>query len=252
MNILVINGSPKKRGGASSFFSKIAELMLFPHRVTVKSLGMSRNYDTLFEHLQSVDVVILSAPLYVDGIPSHLIPFLKQMEEYCANNPCKFMLYVISNSGFIEGRQNRAHLQQYQCWCERAGIVWGGGLGIGGGVMLHVIFYMTLLESIAEFIICVIINLVSGKPLITSALLTGLMRGIGIWLFLCSGMLFCELRMVLAIKKKRCMRNLYTRVMIPSLLFLVVADMYMAVIALLHGKPLFLLYKKGKYIQDIG
>jgi hypothetical protein len=160
------------------------------------------------------------------------------------------MFYVISNSGFIEGHQNQTHLQQYQCWCERAGIVWGGGLGIGGGVMLYVIFYTIFLLSIAQLIIGIGINLVSGKPAVNSAPLVSFVRDVGIWLFLCSGMLFCELRMALAIKKKRRMKNLYTRVMIPSFLFLVFADIYMAAIALLHGKPLFLLYKKGKYIKN--
>jgi hypothetical protein len=157
------------------------------------------------------------------------------------------MLYVISNSGFIEGHQNQAHLQQYQCWCEHAGIVWGGGLGIGGGVMLHVIFYMMFLLSIAQLITGIGVNLFSGKPAVNGVMLVSFIRDVGSWLFLCSGMLFCELRMVLAIKRKRRMKNLYTRVMIPSFLFLVFADIYMAVIALLHGKPPFLLYKKGKY-----
>jgi hypothetical protein len=59
MNILVINGSPKKRGGASVFFSRILGLMLFPHRITPRSFGVSKNYDAVFEYLQSVDVVIL-------------------------------------------------------------------------------------------------------------------------------------------------------------------------------------------------
>lgn len=250
MNILVINGSPKKRGGASVFFSKILGLMLFPRRIIIKSFGVSKNYDAIFEHLQSVDVVILSVPLYVDGIPSHLIPFLKQMEQYCINNKCKFMLYVISNSGFIEGHQNQTHLQQYQCWCEHAGIAWGGGLGIGGGVMLHVIFYVMFLLSIAQFMIGIGINLVLGKPAVNGALLVSFVRDVGIWLFLCGGMLFCEFRMAGAIKKKRSIKNQYTRAMIPSFIFLICADIFMALSALFHGKLIFSLYKKGNYTKN--
>jgi multimeric flavodoxin WrbA len=164
MNILLINGSPKKKGGASAFFSKVLGFMLFPQRVMSKTIGVSRNYENIFTYLKSMDTVILSVPLYVDGIPSHMIHFLQQMEWYCVHNKCKFMLYVISNSGFVEGRQNHAHLEQYKCWSERAGITWGGGLGIGGGVMLHVIFYVMLLLSIIQFIIGILINIFSGEP----------------------------------------------------------------------------------------
>jgi len=96
MKILVINGSPKKKGGASVFFSKILRFMLFPYKVIFKAVGLSRNYADIFAHLENTDVVIISAPLYIDSIPSHFLHFLKQMEEYCINNKCKFMLYAIS------------------------------------------------------------------------------------------------------------------------------------------------------------
>jgi multimeric flavodoxin WrbA len=126
MNILIINGSPKKKGGASAFFSKVLGFMLSPQKVMSKTIGVSQNYENIFTDLKIMDVVIISVPLYVDGILSHVIHFLQQMEQYCVNNKCKFMLYAISNSGFVGGRQNQAHLEQYKCWCERAGITWGG------------------------------------------------------------------------------------------------------------------------------
>ncbi|MDR3123883.1 MAG: NAD(P)H-dependent oxidoreductase [Treponema sp.] len=157
MNILAINGSPKKKGGASAFFSKVLMFMLFPQKVMSKTISLSRNYENIFADLKNAEAVILSVPLYVDGIPSHMIHFLQQMERHCVNNNCKFMLYVISNSGFVGGRQNQAHLEQYKCWCERAGIAWGGGLGIGVGVMLHVIFYVILLLSVIQFVVGVLI-----------------------------------------------------------------------------------------------
>lgn len=128
MNVMIINGSPKKKGGASAFFASVLRCMLFPHAVTRKSAGVSRNYEAIFADLASVDALVISVPLYVDSIPSHFIRFLRQLERYCADNPCRFMLYVISNSGFVGGRQNLAHLEQYKCWCERARVPWGEGL----------------------------------------------------------------------------------------------------------------------------
>jgi multimeric flavodoxin WrbA len=246
MRVLVINGSPKKKGGASVFFSRILGVMLFSQKVIFKAAGLSRNYDDIFTHLQNTDVVIISAPLYVDGIPSHLIHFLKQMEEYCVNNKCKFVLYVISNAGFIEGRTNRAHLEQYKCWCKRANITWGGGLGIGGTVMLHSIFYIIPLWSVIQFVIGIIINITSGNAAINNGMLTSFSHGMLIWLFFNIGLLFCTFNLAQAIKKKKLIKNRYTRAMLPSLVFLIIADIFMALSALFHGKLIFSLYKKGK------
>jgi len=249
MNIMIINGSPKKRGGASAFFARVLRCMLFPHKVKTISIGTSKDYHEIYENLHNTDTVVISVPLYVDSIPSHFIYFLKQMEYYCKSNKCRFMLYVISNSGFVGGHQNQAHLEQYKCWCERANITWGGGLGIGGGVMLHVVFYVTLLLSILQFIIGIFINIVFGKPAIDNALLSGFIHSVIIWLFFSSGMLLFEFILAWAIKRKKSIKTLYTRVMLPSFIFIVFADIFMALSALLHGKLIFSLFKKAEYTK---
>jgi len=250
MNILIINGSPKKKGGASVFFSKILEVMLFPHKIITKAAGLSRNYAEIFVLLQNTDVVILSVPLYVDSIPSHFIHFLKQMEEYCITNKCKFMLYVISNAGFIEGRTNQAHLEQYKCWCKRANITWGGGLGIGGAVMLHSIFLIIPLWSIIQFIIGIIFNVVNGNSAINNGMLTGFCHGMLFWVFYNIGLFFCTIVFAQAIKKKKLIENLYTRAMFPSFIFLIIADIFMTLKALFSGKLIFSLYNKGIVIKN--
>jgi len=250
MNILVINGSPKKKGGASVFFSKILSVMLFPYKVIFKAVGLSANYGDIFASLQNTDVVIISVPLYVDSIPSHFIYFLKQMEEYCVNNKCNFMLYVISNAGFIEGRTNQAHLEQYKCWCQRANITWGGGLGIGGAVMLHMVSYVIFLWSIIQLAIGVIINIVNGNPAINNGMLAGFSQSMLFWLFYNSGLFFCTFILARAIKKKKTIKNWYTRAMVPSFLFLIFADIFMVLGALFHGTLIFSLYKKVR-LKDI-
>jgi len=234
MNIMIINGSPKKKGGASAFFAKVLSFFLFPHKITTKSIGISKDYKDIFDNLQSADAVVISVPLYVDSIPAHFIHLLKQMEQYCKNNKCGFMLYVISNAGFVGGHHNQAHLEQYKCWCERANITWGGGLGIGGGVMLHVLFKIILIVSVIEFTIGVIINILYGKPFIDNALLSGLAHSMIILLFLYSGMLFYEFIIAQAIKNKKTIKNKYTRVMLPSFIFIIVANIFMIVVTSIH------------------
>jgi len=234
MNIMIINGSPKKKGGASAFFAKVLRCMLFPHKVTIKSISISKDYRKILDDLQNTEVVVISAPLYVDSIPAHFIHFLKETEQYCKNNKCGFMLYVISNAGFVGGHQNQAHLEQYKCWCERTGITWGGGLGIGGGVMLNVLFKIMLITNFIQFVIEGIINIIYEKPLINNTLLPGLARSLIILLFLYSGMLFCEFIFARAIRNKKSIKNLYTRIMLPSFLFMIVANIFMFVVSIIH------------------
>ena len=247
MNIMIINGSPKKEGGASAFFAKILRFMLFPHKVTTISLGVSKDYREIFDNLQNTDAVVITVPLYVDSIPAHFIRFLKETEQFCKNNKCEFKLYVISNAGFVGGHHNQAHLEQYQCWCERTGIKWGGGLGIGGGVMLHVLYKITLIWSGIQFAIGVIINIVYGNPFINNALLSGFANSMIIMLFFYCGMLLFEFILAWAIRNKRSIKNKYTRVMLPSFIFIIVANIFMALTGLLHGKLIFPLFRKIKY-----
>ena len=251
MNILFINGSPKKKGGASAFFGKILRFMLFRQKATSIAIGTSRNYENIFKSLQETDAVVLSVPLYNDGIPSHIIHFLRQMEQYCLENKCKFMLYVISNSGFVGGYQNQAHLEQYKCWCQRAGISWGSGLGIEGGVMLHVIFYVILLLNMILFIISISVNIIFGEPAINDASLINFIRSMILWLFLSSGMLFQKFVIAYAIKKRKSIKNKHTRPMVPSFVFLIFASIFMILSGLFHGKIFFPLFKKGKYTKIV-
>jgi len=247
MNILIINGSPKKKGGASAFFAKVLRCMLFPHMVKTINQGVSKDYGEIFENLKIADAVVLTVPLYVDSIPAHFIRFLKEAEQYCKNNLCKFKLYVISNAGFVGGHHNQALLEQFQCWCERAGITWGGGLGIGGGIMLHVLYKIMFLWTGTEIIIKTIYNTYAGIPLTESVLFTilpGLANCVLIMLFFYCGMLFFEFILARAILNKKSIKNKYTRVMLPSFIFIIVANIFMGLTGILHGKFIFPLFRK--------
>jgi hypothetical protein len=245
VNILILNGSPKKRLSASRFFSNMLKIMLLGCNVTEHLIRNNEN-NTIFECMKTADAVILSVPLYVDSIPSHVLRFLHAAEQFCKNNDCHFKLYVISNSGFVAGHNNETHLDQYKCWCERSGIVYGGGLGIGGGVMLHVVFFVGLFLGAGGLIVKVIINIFSGADFLFDKSFAALAYRIGIWLFFSLGMLICEYRLAAVIKKGKTIKNMYTRVMVPSFVFLVFSDIFMAITALFNGKLIFSLFRKEK------
>jgi hypothetical protein len=249
MNILVLNGSPKKRGGASKYFSGILKRMLFNNSFTEFSLRGAGKYNEIFEQMKTADALILSLPLYIDGVPSHVLRFLKEAERFCNDNACRFKLYVISNNGFIEGRQNQTHLEQLRNWCGRAGVTWGGGLGIGGGVMLHILIYATL-ANIALDIVITLINFLSGTPVAVGALLESTGKTALVWLFFNSGMLYFLWTLSRAIQNGGSMKNRYARVMLPSFLFLLISDIFMLIMALFNGKLIFSLYKKDDFTPN--
>jgi hypothetical protein len=244
MNIVVLNGSPQKKLSASAYFSGILKLALAGNKITEYSLRNKEHFPLVFESMKTASAVVLAVPLYVDGIPSHVLRFLHEAERFCRSAACHFKLYVISNSGFIEGRQSEIHLRQYRCWCGRAGVAYGGGLGIGGGVMLHVVFYTTLLLGIVEFIARVIINLFVGNASFFDKDFVSLLRSMAVWIVFDIGMLVYTFRLASAVKKDKTIKDMYTRVMVPAFVFVIFADIYMAALALLHGTLPFSLFKK--------
>ncbi|MBR2049632.1 MAG: hypothetical protein IJ957_02880, partial [Rikenellaceae bacterium] len=60
------------------------------------------------------------------------------MEGFCRENHLQLKVYAIANNGYIEGVQSEALLQVFHNFCVRSGLIWGGGIGVGGGVMLNV------------------------------------------------------------------------------------------------------------------
>ena len=131
MNLLIVQASPKKKGGASRFFSRLLRLFLPGVRKETVSLSARQDFQPILELLPSTEAVCLSVPLYVDGLPSHVVEFLGRAEAYCQSHPCRFRLYALCNNGFVEGKQNLPALRMLQAWCEKTGMPWGGGSAAG-------------------------------------------------------------------------------------------------------------------------
>lgn len=242
MKVLVLNGSPKKRGSTSGLLGRIMGCFLTGCQVQYASIRTKNEYAAILPQLNEIDALVLAVPLYVDGIPSHVLEFLEAAERFCMENNCRFSFYVISNNGFIEGIHNRVHLKMYECWCRRTAVTWGGGIGIGGGEMLYVlsIYFPVML---AVYLGINLVKYISGTPVTFSGWLP-LLENAAVYLFFHCGIFYCMLRLAAGIRKLREVRNRYTRVMVPALLFIPMADIFMALSALFNGKIIFFLLKK--------
>jgi multimeric flavodoxin WrbA len=83
------------------------------------------------------DALVFVFPLYVDGIPSHLLRFLDESMRDIAEAASGATVYVAVNNGFFEGRQNAVALEIMRNFTARAGLRWGLGLGVGAGGMIR-------------------------------------------------------------------------------------------------------------------
>ncbi|HBR23998.1 MAG TPA: hypothetical protein DD782_05515, partial [Firmicutes bacterium] len=139
----LINGSPKANSSVSGAILKDLRKRLSDHQDQLEA-GTCDTYAVYhfskpqinqqdLAELAACDTLVFAFPLYVDGIPSHLLSCLSQMEGYLKPLASKEMrVYAIVNCGFYEGRQNQHALDMMQNWCAKTRLIWGHGLGIGG------------------------------------------------------------------------------------------------------------------------
>jgi hypothetical protein len=139
MKIAFINGSPKEKNSSSGCILQELKPFLDKDSNVVSEFCFRKpNLDEKeMEQIAECQVLIFSFPLYVDGIPSHLLNCLAQLESYfTAIKEKEITVYSLINCGFFEGHQNKLALEIMENWCIKTGLRWGQGIGIGGGGML--------------------------------------------------------------------------------------------------------------------
>jgi hypothetical protein len=233
MKTVFIDCSPKKRMSASGFIMGLTRLFVLGKKKNEK-LRTPADHERILNELSDAETVVFSMPLYVDGVPSHLLPFLKKMEEFCREQNKDLNVYVIANNGFIEGKQNEPLMQIMENFCDRSGIKYCGGLGIGGGVMMNVMRIM-LLVFLGLALLRTILSVVNE----------GLFFPIDPWieygeeilevLVLGCGIITFDIWLAICINRKKEYGKHYTRIMLPSFVFIICADIFFTIISVFQG-----------------
>lgn len=233
MKTVFVNCSPKKRFCASSYFLGLQRLFVRGEKATEKLRGKG-DHQRILQELSDADAVVFCLPLYVDGLPSHVLPFLKEMERFCRENQVRLDLYSISNNGFIEGNQSEPLLQVFQNFCARSGLNWCGGMGIGGGVMLNVTRILFLVQ-VGLLLLNLLVSGVESGDFFPLGALQNFGVQSAILLFLNLGVLFYTFQMGRAINKGAFFGKKYTRILIPSFVFILFADLFFLIISVFQG-----------------
>lgn len=233
MKTVLINCSPKKRFCASAYFIALQRLFVGGQKVT-EHLRTPADHARILEQLKDADTAVFALPLYVDGIPSHVLRFLEQMEAFCRENKLRLNVYAIANNGFIEGRQNEPLMQSLEHFCARAGLSWGGGVGIGGGVMLNVSRILFFLD-IAILLLNTALSVANTGRIFAKEAWISFGENAALLLYFNLGVLFYLARMGHFIRSGKTSGKKYTRILLPSFVFLLFADIFFFIISLFGG-----------------
>lgn len=139
MKIALINASPKIRESASGCALHALKTFLDNNDTIISEYSFNKPQLSAedIEPLAACNALVFAFPLYVDGVPSHLLNCLIQLETFFSTIKDKdILVYSIVNNGFYEGRQNALAIEIMENWSIKAGLKWGQGLGIGAGGML--------------------------------------------------------------------------------------------------------------------
>ena len=233
MKTVLINCSPKKQFCASAYFLSLQRVFLSGQKVT-ETLRTPADHGRILQQLRDAQTVVFVLPLYVDGVPSHVLRFMQEMETCCKQNSLRLGVYCVANNGFIEGRQNEPLMQVFEHFCERAGLRWGGGVGIGGGVMLNVTRIVFLVQ-IAMLALGVVLSVArTGNPFPKDTWIS-FGENAALLLFFNLGVLYYLGRMGRFIRKEAYSGKKYTRILIPSFVFILFADVFFIISSFFQG-----------------
>lgn len=146
-HVVVLIGSP--RGVEKSSSAKLARVItsglesakwscewFHTHHV----LQSQEDWDAMVASMSRADVILLAAPLYVDGLPAPVIETLHRLLEaksmlVSEGNPPRMVSLL--NCGFVESKQNITAQSMVHLFCESMGFQWAGGISVGAGGMIN-------------------------------------------------------------------------------------------------------------------
>lgn len=234
MKTVLLCGSPKKRLSASAFLLKLAALFIGGEKTFVAIPTVPSRYDPILDELKGADNLLFVMPLYVDGVPGHVLSFMQALETFAKEEDLHPRVWVVANNGFIEGRQNAPFMAIMENFSAACGFSFMGGLGIGGGVMLNVIRILLPLQFLMMLLTIFLTYVGEGQWIIREPvenfLLNLLINGA-----LASATFYYIISLARHIHRQEDFGKKYTRILLPAFVFIVVADVFFFIASLLQG-----------------
>ncbi len=140
--MLLINGSPRKKGTSHAILAALQQLAeekgLEAEAVhAIDFLDGKADMGSLRPVIRESAALCLSAPLYFDALPYPAIWFLERMQEAYPNELKGKALFAISQGGFPDDTLHKPPLEQCRIFAIQNGMNWCGGLAHGGGAIIN-------------------------------------------------------------------------------------------------------------------
>ncbi len=141
---LLLVGSPRGKRSASQklghyLLEQLAARGWHTEQLYLRSMVRKpEKQQQLVAAVDRADVVILSAPLYVDTAPAFVIKSLEIIaRQQDALTARRRQFLAISNCGFPESLHNEPAITVYRLFARQVGFDWAGGLMLGGGATIE-------------------------------------------------------------------------------------------------------------------
>lgn len=140
---LLLIGSPKKKNSTSESLGNyllegLNKKGYISEKLHIISI-LKDDVEGLFAKVNDADIVIVSAPLYVDSLPSPLIKafeLIGQNRKGMSNSKSQRFISIVNN-GFPESFHSNTALKICKIFADNAGFQWLGGLAIGCGPAIN-------------------------------------------------------------------------------------------------------------------
>ncbi|MDO4478120.1 MAG: NAD(P)H-dependent oxidoreductase [Lachnospiraceae bacterium] len=90
--------------------------------------------EDMIRSILSCDVLVIGFPVYLSGLPAHMLSAMVAIEEASVWQAKEIMVYAIGHSALYEAAEVFPSLHMLEAWCERCSFNWGGGMAVGAGI----------------------------------------------------------------------------------------------------------------------
>lgn len=141
--VLVGSARPKGTSTSESLSHELASRLEHGGTATAmlhasRFIKAGRQAEQALEAMLAAELLVIAAPLYVDGLPYLVTSALEQLAARMSGQAHGLRrLAGIVNCGYPEAVHNRIAMRMLRHFAHRNGLAWAGGLALGGGEMIH-------------------------------------------------------------------------------------------------------------------
>lgn len=139
MKIVSLIGSIREEKSTSASLVNYLAQQFVPQGISVSNHYAGRMYHqpsgqaVFLKELKESELLIVSAPVYVDLLPAPLIHVLEEVRKKMGRNGLEGKkILAIIHSGYPEPQQRRPSLEMCRCFAREMSMEWWGGLSFGG------------------------------------------------------------------------------------------------------------------------